>query len=340
MIISSLDSGKIFYNYYYSKSINAFFKEEYLLRLLIGLFLGGVSLCYVLNKKNQNTYILFFCLLILIAERTYDEIQRFLISDKNYKKWSLMQISRSLLYLALMPLLFLGASHEKGLSLCIILLMPTLLVSLYFISSNNKLMFQTIKKIINNFKITFSQTIQNWKPCLIGLAGSSLTLPKNILLIAFGNENINNLHLLFSICSLQSLYIFSFFLIKNRWKVLQDSSGHSIIDKRFYINLAGSSFFILICGLFFFYINLISKSLIFYFPFIIASEYLLNLNSTKRDILFYQREKTDLLKADALILCLFCGLAFLMPKTLACGLLLLIITEIIRNGLYKNKLSQ
>jgi len=339
MIISSLDSGKIFYNYYYSRSNNSVFKEEYLLRLLVGLFLGAVSLCYVLYQKNQNTYILFPCLLILIAERTFDEIQRFLISNRNYKKWSLIQISRSLLYFALMPLLFFSASHDRRLSLCIILLVPTLLISLIFIRSKNKIIIQAITKLTNNFQKTFSQLLQNWKPCLIGLAGSSLTLPKNILLIVFGNENINNLHLLFSICALQSLYIFSFFLIKSRWKILQDSFGHSIIDKRFYINLTVSSFFILICGLFLFHINLISKSLIFYFPFIIASEFLLNLNSTNRDILFYQREKTNLLKADVLILCFFCGLVFLIPKTLACGLLLLIITEIIRNVLYKNKLS-
>ncbi len=339
MIISSLDSGKIFYNYYYSRSNNSVFKEEYLLRLLVGLFLGGVSLGYVLYQKNQNAYILFPCLLILVAERTYDEIQRFLISNKNYKKWSYIQIFRSFLYFALTPLLFLGPIKDKALTLCIILLMPTLLIFLFFVRINSKKIIKAIISLKNNFQETCSQTIQNWKPCVIGLAGSSLTLPKNILLIAFGNENINDLHLLFSICAIQSLYIFGFFLIKSRWKVLQDSLGHSIINKSFYINLALSSFFILFCGLFLFNIKFINQSLIFYFPFILASEFFLNLNSTTRDILFYRRKEANLLKTDMIILCFFCGLVFFIPKTLACGFLLLIITEIIRHVLYKNKLS-
>lgn len=340
MIISSLDSGKIFYNYYYSRTINSVFKEEYLLRLLVGLFLGGISLCYVLYQKNQNAYILLPCLLVLAAERTFDEIQRFLISNKNYQKWTFIQIARSLLYFALMPLLFFGASHNKDLNLCSVLLMPTLLISIFFIKSNKEIIKQVIINLKNNFQETFSQTVQNWKPCLIGLAGSSLTLPKNILLIVFGNEKINNLHLLFSICALQSLYIFGFYLIKTRWKILQDSSGHSIINRTFYMNLALSSSFIFICGLILFNINLISKSLVFYFPLIIASEFLLNLNSTKRDILFYQKKENNLLKTDMLILGLFCGFVFLIPKTFACGLFLLIVIELFRNVLYKSKLSQ
>ena len=340
MIISALDSGKIFYNYYFSRSVNSVFKEEYFLRLLVGLFLGGVSLCFVSYQKNISVYVLIPCLLILVVERTYDEVQRFLVSNKSYNKWSIIQISRSLLYLAFSPLVFLGNSNNKDLILFIILLTPTALILLYIIIFDKCYIFKTVNNLKNNFQKVFSQLQSNWKPCLIGLVGSSLALPKNILLIEFGNENINNLHLLFSVCALQSLYIFSFFLIKKRWKILQDTGGYSIIDSSFYINLALSSFSVFIGGLILFKINLVGESVFFYFPLIIASEFLLNVNSTKRDILFYQKKETNLLKTDILILCFFCGLAFFIPKNLTCGLILLIITEVIRNAFYKNKLSQ
>jgi len=340
MIISALDSGKIFYNYYFSRSANSVFKEEYFLRLLVGLFLGAVSLCFVLYQKNISVYVLIPCLLILVSERTYDEVQRFLISNKNYKKWSIIQIFRSLLYLALTPLVFLGNSNNENLILFIILLTPTALILLYIITFDECYILQTANNLKTNFQKVLSQLQLNWKPCLIGLAGASLALPKNILLIAFGSANINNLHLLFSVCAFQSLYIFSFFLIKKRWKILQDAAGHAIINKKFYINLTLSSLFVFVVGLVLFKINLVSKSVFFYFPLIIASEFLLNVNSTKRDILFYQKKENNLLKIDILILCFFCGFVLLIPKNLTCGLILLIITEVIRNAFYKNKLSK
>ena len=342
MILSSLDSGKIFYNSHFkNNNNNKWYQEEYILRLLLGLTFGGLVLVLVLKIKNFGLLILILSLFILTSERIFDEIQRYLISKKDFSKWSYLQIYRSALLFGLTPFLFFNNNGNiKLIFLCVLLLFSSLCISSLYLKNYVKKIKDLSINILKQNKNIFKQVIQNLNPCLIGLLGTSLTLPKYFLVIFFAKENINNAHLLFSICALQSFYIFGIYIIKKRWRILQDNDGKLIINNRFIKILFFTSFLtVLICLSLWYFKFLPSQALVF-IPFIIIIEFLSNLNGTIRDVLFYQSTPTDLFRTDLVVLFISVFLILFLQDSFLLGLSCIAGVELIRLMFYKNELGK
>lgn len=341
MILSSLDSGKIFYNSHFKKNNNESYREEYFLRLLIGLTLGSLAIVTVYKVKEFSPLVFILSLFILTSDRIFDEIQRFLISTKNFDKWSALQINRSVLLFSLTPLLFLNTTENiKPVLLCLLLLFSSLCISSLYLKKHIKIIIKTSKNILANKQKFLNQVLQKINPCFIGLMGTSLTLPKNLLLILVAKENINNAHLLFSICSLQSFYIFGIYIIKKRWRIFQDEDGKLIINKSFIKILFLSSFVTLFLCLSFGYLKLLPAQTFFLIPFIITIEFLLNLNGTIRDILFYRSTPTNLFRIDFVVLFISAFLILFLKNSFLLGLSCIACVELLRLFLYKNELRK
>jgi hypothetical protein len=341
MILSSLDSGKIFYNSHFKKNKYKSYQEEYFLRLLIGLTLGCLCLFSVLKIKDFSPLILILSLLILINDRIFDEIQRFLISTRNFSKWSHLQLYRSALLLGLSPLLFINNNENTRLIvLCVMLLFSSLCISFLYLKDYVEKIKELSQNIIRKNKDIFKRVIQNLNPCFIGLLASSLTLPKNLLLILFAKENINNAHLLFSICALQSFYIFGIYIIKKRWRILQDQDGKIIINKEFLNTLLLTSSLIVLICLILGHFKFLSAQTLIYIPFIITIEFLLNLNGTIRDVLFYRNSPTNLFRIDLIVLSLSAFLIIFLQGRFLLGLSCIACVELLRLMLYKNELGK
>lgn len=341
MILSSLDSGKIFYNSHFKKNNNKWYQEEYILRLLLGLTFGGLVLFLVLKIKNFGPLILILSLFILTSDRIFDEIQRYLISTKKFSKWSHLQIYRSALLLGLTPFLFLNNNGNiKLIFLCVLLLFSSFCISFLYLKDHVKKIKELLINIFKQNKNILKQVIQNLNPCLIGLLGTTLTLPKNLLLIFFAKENINNVHLLFSICALQSFYIFGIYIIKKRWRILQDNYGKLLISNKFIKILLFTSFLtVLICLSLWFFKFLPAQTLVF-IPFIIIIEFLSNLNGTIRDVLFYRSTPTNLFRTDLVVLFISVFLILFLQDSFLLGLSCIAGVEFIRLMFYKNELGK
>lgn len=341
MILSSLDSGKIFYNSHFKKNNNESYREEYFLRLLIGLILGGLAIIIVYKEKEFSPLILILSLFILTSDRIFDEIQRFLISTKNFNKWSALQINRSFLLFGLTPLLFLNTTeHIKPVLLCLLLLFSTLCISSLYLKEHIKIIIKTSKNILKNKQNFLNQVVRKINPCFTGLLGTSLTLPKNLLLILVAKENINNAHLLFSICALQSFYIFGIYIIKKRWRIFQDEDGKLIINRGFIKILFFSSSVILLICLILGYLKFLPAQTFFLIPFIITIEFLLNLNGTIRDVLFYRSTPTNLFRIDFVVLFISTFLILFVKDSFLLGLSCIACVELLRLLLYKNELGK
>ena len=341
IIISALDSGKLFYNSYFKNNCDEDSKSEYLLRLCSGLILGCLAVFFVLYKKSFQSQAFVFCFVILINERVFDETQRFLIAKKMFNKWSNLQIIKSILLISISPLALINTNKDaKIIILCCILLMPLLIVTCFILLNHQRSLLRTCQNTCKRFIYILKLTLSKIEPCFVCLAGSSLTIPKNLFLIIFAKEPINDFHILFSICALQSLYIFGFYIIKNRWKILQDKDANSVINTSFIANLFASSFLILVVGFFLYFLNILSIGSLFFLPLIVLIEFLFNLNTTNRDIIFYKSSKQNLLKIDLFLMGFFTIGIITINKAYIYGLLLLVGNEGMRYLLYKNELRK
>jgi hypothetical protein len=220
------------------------------------------------------------------------------------------------------------------------LLFSSLCISFLYLKDYVEKIKELSQNIIRKNKDIFKRVIQNLNPCFIGLLASSLTLPKNLLLILFAKENINNAHLLFSICALQSFYIFGIYIIKKRWRILQDQDGKIIINKEFLNTLLLTSSLIVLICLILGHFKFLSAQTLIYIPFIITIEFLLNLNGTIRDVLFYRNSPTNLFRIDLIVLSLSAFLIIFLQGRFLLGLSCIACVELLRLMLYKNELGK
>jgi len=346
MILSALDSGKIFYNRFFSEIDYKEKKEcisSYIVRILIGVCLGWIGIIIILNRSMVEPYIIILSLFWLLFDRTFDEIQRFYISKKEYSKWSKLQIIKALIIIIMCPLLMLSGKYLPSLIVTLIFFIPGFLVFLFYIIKNKQLLINVFERIHVKIMSAGIRSFKEVKIMLTGLLGTSLTLPKNIVLLYSADALINESHNILNICALQSFYIFGFYIIDKRWKILQDKESVQIINSQLFFHLVLTFVPIILITLFCIRINILSLEILSFLPLLLLSECLFNINGIQREILYYKKKDNKLLRTDCFVLGVFFiifALVFIFKNKFFIGLAAIITVELIRAYLYKNEFSK
>ena len=343
MILSALDSGKIFYNKFFSKNISeesCDLVSSYIIRIFFGLLLGWISIIVIQQRSKFEIHITLLSLCWLLVDRTFDEIQRYYISKKEYPKWSKLQIIKALFIIMACPLLILSNKHLSNLLVTLIFLFPGLLIFIFYINQKKHLLITAFKFLRKDAVSVVYKSFADVKSILTGFLGASLTLPKNIVLLFCADALINESHNVLNICSIQSFYIFGFYIVDKRWKILQDKESVHLVNRVFLTHICVTLIPILLIIFLCMHLNILSHKIIVFFPFIFLSECLFNINGVQRDILYYLKKSNDLMAIDLFIIILFLimfTLVYLFNNHFLIGLSLIVIIESLRAYLYKNE---